>query len=63
MRDIRRPLVLVLQLDPAAEPISGYVHELSGEVRAFDGWIELTAEIERARARAETSEADGAAAA
>jgi hypothetical protein len=44
------PLRMSLELDPGAQPISGRLHEESGGVRAFSGWLGLFAVLEAAAA-------------
>ena len=38
-----------IEIDPAAEPISGVVHHGSEPARRFDGWLELVALLETER--------------
>jgi hypothetical protein len=40
---------LWIEIDPAAEPISGVVHRGSEPARPFDGWLELVALLEAER--------------
>ena len=38
-----------IEIDPAAEPISGVVHHGSDPARRFSGWLELVALLESER--------------
>lgn len=38
-----------IEIDPAAEPISGVLHHGSEPARSFDGWLELVALLETER--------------
>ena len=40
---------LWIEIDPAAEPISGVIHRGSEPGRRFDGWLELVALLETER--------------
>lgn len=37
---------LVLELDLAADPVRGIVHDARGDARPFSGWMALTRTIE-----------------
>lgn len=41
---------IVIELDPASEPIAGRLSRPDGLTRPFRGWLELTSLIEAARA-------------
>lgn len=52
---------LILELDLAAEPVAGVVHDAKGEGQPFAGWMALTRTIELsldAARRAEGGQAD-----
>jgi hypothetical protein len=38
-----------LELDASSEPISGSLHDGRGETHDFRGWLQLMAEVDRAR--------------
>jgi hypothetical protein len=40
---------LVIELDPAAEPISGMLTRDDGQITAFQGWLALTEALEASR--------------
>lgn len=40
---------IVIELDPASEPIVGRLSRPDGQLRPFRGWLELTSLIEAAR--------------
>lgn len=40
---------LWIEIDLAAEPISGVIHNGSASVRPFEGWLELVALLETER--------------
>jgi hypothetical protein len=52
---------MTLDLDPAAEPVAGWVAVAGGDREAFVGWLELASALERARAAGAASVAAGAA--
>ena len=43
---------LELELDPAADPVEGFLMVGDGDREPFTGWIQLAAALERARAGA-----------
>ena len=49
MSDDRATDRLWIEIDPAAEPISGVIHHGSEPARRFDGWLELVALLETER--------------
>jgi hypothetical protein len=49
MCDDRATDRLWIEIDPAAQPISGLVHHGSEPIRRFEGWLELVALLETER--------------
>lgn len=49
MRSNQAPDRLWIEVDLAAEPISGVIHHGSEPGRPFDGWLELVALLETER--------------
>ncbi len=45
------PLLLSLELDSAADPISGQIVGADGTTRPFRGWLELAAALDAFRKR------------
>jgi hypothetical protein len=51
--DTRRHLSI--EVDPAAEPITGTVRGQDGRAHAFEGWLELVSHLQTSRAKAAQS--------
>jgi hypothetical protein len=55
-----RRVEIRLELDPASDPISGELTDGHGETHDFQGWLQLMAEVDRARLVADEEPSDDA---